>query len=352
MKRLARMDGLRGILAVYVLLGHALPFTCLPGWVTAPFRHGEAAVDLFFALSGLVIANSLERFGWQFVPFMAARARRLLPVYFLVLAVSICLTTLGDPLQAMPWVGGEGRNIMAAALPRPLLPHLLAHLTLVHGLIPQSALPYAYVTLLGPAWSLSTEWQFYVLIGLIAPHRLGKFALALLALGAAYRALPLGAEFSRAFLPDAAPFFALGLASAVLLRGGRSRSFWLCLLGACALALPVGVEKLFTPLAWGLVMLAQRQSWGAVLEGRAVQYLGAVSYPLYLVNEPVQRAMALLLGPVAHGGAVWFTAAFLPLSIGLSLLCAAWLHNTVERPLMRQQNDRMSFGVIAATGRE
>jgi peptidoglycan/LPS O-acetylase OafA/YrhL len=118
------------------------------------------------------------------------------------------------------------------------------------------------------------------------------------------------------------------------------------------MALPGGLEKAFTPLAWGLVMLAQRQAWCAVLEGRAVQYLGAVSYPLYLVNEPVQCAMALLLAPVAHGGAAWFTAAFLPLSIGLSLLCAAWLHNAVERPCMRQQNDRMSFGVIAATGRE
>ncbi|MDR3504760.1 MAG: acyltransferase [Acidocella sp.] len=342
------MDGLRGVLAVYIMLGHALPLTSLPGWMSAPFRHGEAAVDLFFALSGLVIANSLERFNGQFAPFMAARARRLLPVYFLVLAASIGLTALGDPLAALPWVGDEARHIMAAALPQPLLLHLLAHLTLAQGLIPQSALPYAYVTLLGPAWSLSTEWQFYVLIGLIAPRRLGRFALALLALGATYRALPLGAEFSRAFLPDAAPFFALGLASAVALRGGGTRGFWLCLAGACALALPGGIEKAVTPLAWGLAMLAQRQAWGAVLDGRVVQYLGAISYPLYLVNEPVQRALALLLGPLAQGDAARFTAAFLPLSLGLSLALAALLHHAVERPFMRRQNDRLPRETIAA----
>ncbi len=160
-----------------------------------------------------------------------------------MLAASTSLTALGNPLAGLPWVGTDGRNIMTAALPEPLLPHLLAHLTLTHGLIPQSALPYAYVTLLGPAWSLSTEWQFYVLIGLAAPRRLGRFALALLALGAAYRALPLGPEFSRAFLPDAAPFFALGLASAVMLRGGRTRSFWLCLLGACAWRCRAGLRR-------------------------------------------------------------------------------------------------------------
>jgi len=343
MQRLARMDGLRGVLAVYVMLGHALPFTCVPGWAAAPFRHGEAGVDLFFALSGLVIAASLERFGGHFAPFMAARARRLLPVYFLVLAASIALMALGDPLAALPWAGAEARAIVSPGLPTPLLPHVAAHLLLLHGLIPQSLLPYAYVTLLGPAWSLSTEWQFYVVIGLLAPRRLGCFALGLLALAAMYRALPLAGEFSRAFLPDAAPFFALGIASAVYLRGGGARALWLCLAGACALGFIAGPEKALTPLAWGGVMLAQRHAWGAVLEGRAVQYLGAISYPLYLVNEPVQRAIALAL---AGHGALVFSALFLLLSLALSLLAAAALHHGVERPFMRQ-NKKILLSVIA-----
>ena len=61
MGRLTRLDGLRGVLAVYVMLGHAMPFVRLPAGLARPFGHGEAAVDLFFALSGLVIINSLER---------------------------------------------------------------------------------------------------------------------------------------------------------------------------------------------------------------------------------------------------------------------------------------------------
>src|SRR5271156_1891928 len=117
MQRLARMDGLRGVLAVYVLLGHALPFTGLPGWAISPFHHGEAAVDLFFALSGLVIVQSLEKFGGNFWPFMAARARRLLPVYFLVLALSMAVLLAGDPLPSMPWVGPDGAAFWSAGLP-------------------------------------------------------------------------------------------------------------------------------------------------------------------------------------------------------------------------------------------
>ncbi len=351
MRRLARLDGLRGVLAVYVMLGHALPLTAVPGWAASPFRHGEAAVDLFFALSGLMIAPSLERFGWRFAPFMRARARRLLPVYGLVLAGSIGLTALGDPLRGLAWVGAEGRDIMAGALPPNLLAHVLAHLALVQGVIPQPVLPYAYVTLIGPAWSLSTEWQFYVLIGLAAPRRLGRFALLLLGLGAVYRVLPFSFAFSRAFLPDAAPFFALGLASAARLRGEGGRSFWVCLFGACALALPDGAGKALTPLAWGLVMLAQRQAWGAVLESRVLQYLGAISYPLYLVNEPAQRAVALVLGRVAQGHPGWFSAVFLPASTGLALLLAAWLHRAVERPWMRPARP-WSSAVIAADAPE
>jgi peptidoglycan/LPS O-acetylase OafA/YrhL len=334
------MDGLRGVLAVYVLLGHALPFTDLPGWASAPFHHGEAAVDLFFALSGLVIVQSLERFGGKFRPFMAARACRLLPVYFLALALGIAMPLAGNPLAAMPWVGPAGAAFWATGLPPAFAWHLAAHVFLLQGIIPQGALPYAYVTLLGPAWSLSTEWQFYALIGLIAPRRLGGFALAMLGLGAAYHLLHLPPwwQFSRAFLPDAAPYFALGLASAVLLRGGGGKFFILCLLGACAIGFAVDAEKALVPLAWALAMLAQRQHWGAILEHKATRYLGAISYPLYLVNEPVQRGLALALAPLTHGDGAVFTALWLPLAVLVPMAVAAALHHAVELRFMRQNN--------------
>ncbi len=343
MQRLTRMDGLRGVLAVYVMLCHALPFTDFPGWMLAPFTHGEAGVDLFFALSGLVIANSLERFGGAFAPFMRARGRRLLPVYFIVLAVSVVLVGCGDPLRAMPWVGVSGREVMEPGLPDWLGWHVAAHILLLQGIIPQGALPFAYVTLLGPAWSLSTEWQFYVVIGFSAPKRLGLFALALLAAGAGYHALALPPwwQFSRAFLPDAAPFFALGIASCVALRGGGLRGggwlvFAACLLGACAVGFfSGGVGKAVVPLVWGVAMLAQRQNFGVVLEGRAVQYLGAISYPLYLVNEPVQRGLAMLCGPLARGDAAVFTLMWLPLAVLGPVMVAMLLHHGVERRFMR-----------------
>lgn len=223
-------------------------------------------------------------------------------------------------------------------MPTALGWHLVAHLALVQGMIPQGALPYAYVTLLGPAWSLSTEWQFYVVIGLLAPKRLGWFALALLAVGAGYHALSLPPwwQFSRAFLPDAAPYFALGIASAGALRGGGWREFAVCLLGACAVAFSTGgVAKILVPLAWGVALLAQGYKFGAVLDARAVRYLGAISYPLYLVNEPVQRGLAMVLAPLAHGDAALFTVLWLPLAVLGPVAVALVLHHGVERRFMR-----------------
>jgi peptidoglycan/LPS O-acetylase OafA/YrhL len=345
MGRLKRLDGVRGLLAVYVMLGHALPLTIAPSWAQTLASHGEAAVDLFFALSGLVIAFSLARFGGFFRPFIAARIRRLLPVYLLVLAASIALGTLGDPLRCLPWAAPPARDIFAPALPTPLWPHILAHVALLHGIIPQPVLPYAYVTLLGPAWSLSTEWQFYLLIGLIAPRHMGRFAMALLAVGALWHALPFGPLFSRAFLPDAAPYFALGLASAAWLSGQR-RTLLPCVAGAWAIGLASSPEKSFTPLIWGALLLAQTASWGTPLQARWLQFLGAISYPLYLVNEPVQRALALILGPALQGHPVLFSALFLPNCLAISLALATLLHYWVERPFMHQ-GKKLLLPVIA-----
>lgn len=352
MQRMRRLDGVRGLLAMYVLLSHALPLTTAPLWAQRLFAHGQAAVELFFALSGLVIAGALERHGGRFWPFIQARARRLLPVYLPVLATAISIEALGDPLSALPWTGAAAREIVSPGLPQPLWAHLLAHLTLLHGIIPDRLLPYGWVTLLGPAWSLSTEWQFYLLIGLAAPKRLGGLAALLLAVALLYALLPAHTEFSRAFLPAQAGWFALGLCSRIWLLSGRAAPFLACLAGLCLLALLGTPERALTALLWLALMLAQTQSWGGLLANRGLLYLGAISYPLYLVNEPVERLLALWLGPplAAHPG--WFSLAFLALAVLGSCFLAAMLHHVVELPFMRQSKKKLFPPVIARPVRE
>ena len=86
MKRLECLDGLRGALAVYVMLGHMAPFAAVPGWVSSSLSHGGAAVDVFFILSGLVIFRSLESCRFEARPFLILRATRIFPVYLAMFA--------------------------------------------------------------------------------------------------------------------------------------------------------------------------------------------------------------------------------------------------------------------------
>jgi len=347
MQRLVRLDGLRGVLAVYVMLGHAMPFTVLPGWVQGPVHHGEAAVDLFFCLSGLVVLNSLERFGYQPKPFFAARAWRLLPVYWCVLALAMGLAFWGSPLPAMSWVrpGSAAAEFWAVGLPDRVGWQVAAHVLLLHGMVPQGVLPWAYVALLGPAWSLSTEWQFYgVMAACLRKGGLARFAYALAGLAVSYHALagflPAYWRFSRAFLPDAAGYFALGLASAAWLRGEGGRALAVIFAVVTALGVCSGEpSKGLIGVGWMLALGAQRFDAMPVLprllESGVAQFLAAVSYPLYLLNEPVQRAAAMALAPLAHGNAVVFTWLWLPVALGGPVAAAVGMHFWVERRFMR-----------------
>jgi len=197
--------------------------------VNAVISHGFAAVDLFFALSGLVIVQSLARFGNRPVPFLHARARRILPTYWVVLAGSIIVLAMAPRFPALPWLipGDAAHHIWETGLPHPFAAHAAAHLVLLQGMLPHAVMPYGEFSLLGPAWSLSTEFQFYLLIALLSGlggswkslDRLALGCLALALLGwAAGLVVPAQWRFGRAFLPNESIYFGLGIASVRLLR--------------------------------------------------------------------------------------------------------------------------------------
>src|SRR6202034_1818859 len=206
MKRLECLDGLRGVLAVYVMLGHLAPFAMIPGWIAQPWSHGGAAVDVFFILSGLVIVQSLESFGWRARGFLIARVARTYPVYLAMLAVAVAVQALPLDFSRMPWIAADSqaRDIWSGGWPRGWVIEIATHLTMTHGLLPDTVVPGAWVSFLGSAWSLSTEWQFYVL-ALLLGARIGpgKMVLAFLCLAVGGLAWQVAAapewQFSRAF---------------------------------------------------------------------------------------------------------------------------------------------------------
>jgi peptidoglycan/LPS O-acetylase OafA/YrhL len=361
--RLRALDGLRGLLALYILAGHTAPFLCLPvglGWVGVVVSHGRGAVALFFILSGMVILRSLDGGDLSQVSarrFLTARAGRLLPIYALALTVAAAVLCLGDPFAAMGWLppAGAAHDIAEARWPQPWLAHLAAHVTLTQGLLPPALLPDAEFSILGPAWSLSTEWQFYLLVAAVVAlavrHRLratgpvivmGLILLGLL--GVAMDLLPQAWRLGRAFLPREAWYFALGVAShGLLASGGRGWSaLWYGLAFVAAVALGWAETRLgsaILPIAWSLCLLCEAPTpprlvrplrW--VLTARPMLWFGAISYPLYLIHAPVQRLLMLALAPRAGGHWAVFSALWGPPAILAPVVVAYALHRWVEVP--------------------
>jgi peptidoglycan/LPS O-acetylase OafA/YrhL len=389
MKRLECLDGVRGLLAVYVMLGHMAPFAALPGWLQSPLSHGGAAVDMFFILSGLVIARSLDSAGYRARRFFPARAARIFPAFLIVFALAVAVQALPVPFAAMPWVsaGSPARAIWSGGWPGDWAVGLASHLTMTHGLFPDAMRPDVWVAFLGAAWSLSTEWQFYCVAfvfgrfghgwsarGLAASRGgaprgdapggdapggdaprgdapgkdggtravfLGLLALAVAGAGWALLT-PDGWHFSRAFLGNKAAWFAVGVASSAALEGSMAR--YICATAlATAIALRTGAPgQMLVPVGWSICLAAQSGlTWPGlrlvrrVLRSAHLQWLGTVSYSLYLGNEPIQKLLGIGLAWLAGGNAVVFTLLWLPAATVLPILAAAWLRRAVEIPGLR-----------------
>jgi peptidoglycan/LPS O-acetylase OafA/YrhL len=343
----------------------------MPHWLVWLFSHGGAGVDVFFILSGLVIVQSLDSFDYRARPFLIARVARIYPVFLVVFAAAVAVQPLATGFERMAWIGpgSAAHDIWSGGWPNDWGLFVAAHLTMTHGLFPNGVLPDVWVGFLGAAWSLSTEWQFYLLALLIAGRmRLRSLAWIFVALSAGaavwHAMVPDAWQFSRAFLPNKAQYFALGIASAIVVRreaGGLS-AYVLVLTATLALsALQGGIDKLLPPILWSVCLTAQLSSssprkrgsktggahaafaWvpacaamtARVLQSRPLVWLGALSYCIYLVNEPVQKLLGVTLAIAVRGDAAWFTALWIPGAVLLPILASWWLHERIELPAQR-----------------
>jgi len=167
MRYVKEFEALRGVLAIWVVIGHVATASAVHGRLIEAKLYNFYAVTVFILLSGFAIAALIDKKPEGYGLYITRRALRIFPVYLFYLALSVLLAdfALTTWLDAPSGVMQAARTRIAADTLAYWPWHLAAHLPALHGLVPPRLLPSTDYAFLGQAWSISLEWQYY----LIAP---------------------------------------------------------------------------------------------------------------------------------------------------------------------------------------
>lgn len=328
-RRFTVVDGLRGIAALSVVLFHAVTaghvdavFRLFPTWTKDIFLLGENGVAIFFVLSGFVIAHSLFRkrmSGGDFVRFTLKRSARLDPPYWVSILVAIGFAYLSS------------RIVSDKGMPQYTLGQIEAHLFYLQDLLGYPAIGTVY-------WTLCLEIQFYLLYALMvmsADFMALFFAAACIA--SALWPLHLAPNvWTGLFLPLWHTFL-LGAVSYWAWKRPKVAPLFF-LFASVTLSAGLFYGERFTVVAAMVSLLlylcAVRDalSWG--LNWRWLQFLGLISYSLYLSHNIVTGAVFRVGKIVSPPGASAELACWI-VSVAACVATAALLWWTVERPSLR-----------------
>jgi peptidoglycan/LPS O-acetylase OafA/YrhL len=349
--RLLALDGLRGILALFVLFGHIGTWTqgtLKDNFLLTPgFR-----VPAFFALSGFVLylsrgerADSLR--STALGSYFKKRILRLIPAYYASLILSILVSSLVSLLARQ---GTSGEMDMQAAL----FPHLL---------FLQSWCPDLQTVINPPCWMLGYEWLLALLgfpLLLCLTRRCGWPFLILLTL---LLQTPLGTAINRGFLPPGLTLaFVLGAYTGSLALqskkdGGVHSSIVLVgLVGSAVLYTAFHIMTITSLLDVGrplmdsvagltgalLCLYLYRVPQGRIarlLSTQPFQYLGRISYSLFLVHWSLLRYTWRLQTRLGWEDTLYGYALFI-LAIPLIIVASEGFFRLFEAPFLAAASQR------------
>jgi exopolysaccharide production protein ExoZ len=348
MTRFASIESLRGVAAALVLFAHvkfsvidacgsdALPDLLRPMW-------GACGVDLFFVISGFVIALTLDRPGATWRSFLAARIARVVPIYFVF--TLICL--------AIPVV-------VCVPVTRNVLVNSFAFLPVLDsGRFSGTVHPYG--------WTLCFELWFYlaatVTAAIAGPRVVPACLIAIFGIGPLLW-LAIGYDhpwyLPRFVLSPMVVEFALGGVAYRLTRRARGRWAGAATLAAGVAGLAIGAfrgdrlavysEVLANPavalervVCWGLPSFLIVTGTAAVERAggwrgrRVAAALGAISFSLYLV-QPIMLFAVGSLGSRIVGAAPWAVAGS---AVTVVFVTATMTHRVIEQPLIATARRRL-----------
>jgi peptidoglycan/LPS O-acetylase OafA/YrhL len=371
------LTGLRIVAAVWVVLFHFRPMLgdAAPGFkeALAPVLNcGAQGVDLFFLLSGFVLAwNYLDRMGrsWSVratLHFLWLRLARVWPVYLVTLHLAALWVIFTLHVGHVP--SPDASQLTAISYVRQIL------------LVQLWFQPYFDGSSWdGPAWSISAEWLAYLLFGLLVLviFRMERATRARTLMWLAFAAslppvvllLTSGQFYTPwSWLPRIVTQFTAGALAAAAVRRLRPTDRARRLAGYSSVLLGVAivsilylfdahpltgvqdtggvVDALFVPLVVTLAMGVG--SLPRLLSTRLMVYGGEISFCLYMVHELVHTAWGWAveqfeLTPEAFPWK-WNVVGLLAISVGAAIL----LYHFVEDPARRWMRRMVDANAVNA----
>lgn len=338
--RVVAIDGLRGVAALLVVLFHlnGAVSRSASDWLWAPMewiaRNGFLGVDVFFVISGYVIALSVNK-GAPTVSylgrFVLRRSVRLDPPYWSAILLELLLMLL--TLRLFPDL----------TVTLPSTPQLLSHLVYAQELL-------GYGSVVEIFWTLCYEMQFYIFyVGMIVlyaalPLQLRRPRGAMLVFAALFAVslwtrywppvgLPHGLAINRWF-----QFFIGVLTWRAVAAPDRMKPLLLAgsALGAAVLASGAAPTQFLALAVSALLVLSARNGpWGRALSTRPVKFLGLISYSIYLYHASIGWRFVSLVQRLVPGtwGALMASVIFL-LAIVVCVAFAAAMWWLIERPCL------------------
>lgn len=356
-RRVAGLDGIRGIAALVVVLHHTF-LRSFPGYPRniGPFWagwliYGRFAVVVFIVLSGFSLAVSPARSGWQLGGvrrFAHRRAWRILPPYWAALVFSFLVAWLimPQPGEAVP----DSTSVVVNGL-------------LVQNLFDAPSPNRAF-------WSIAIEAQLYVVFPLLlllirrvnAAVMLAAVTLVVATVGVL---TPSPSLVDSAI--DFAVLFAVGVMAAGILTASRRRRawpwHWLALVAVAPVVATIAAKGsvwTISNLFWvdlalgpaiGCLLAAVATDRPAplvrLLDTRPLRSLGSFSYSLYLTHAPIVAVIyfGLIDGRIRQGVPSFLVS--LAIAVPVTILLARLFASVFEIPFLHHrgwQALRVVFG--------
>ena len=342
-KRYDSLDGLRGLLAMLVMISHASGwrlYAMTGEWTVPPSRlythFGQSSVALFFMITAFLFGSKLLESGERPVDWLrlyVSRALRIMPLYFSFVAALVVVSIVSSGLalhESLPRFGLE-----------------VAHwLAFTFGDMPAiNQFPAQIVG--GATWSLPYEWWFYLalpLIGILLGRQ--RQPAWLVVASAVATAMACAWITSRGGWSNAVAFLGGGLA-AILVRerparvvGRHPASAVLAVAALCAATLTApGALRSTMLLTVAFVVIASGNTLFGFLISTPLRTLGAMSYSVYLLHglvlylafSALGKGVAGHLTPVQHWLVAW---GCVPVVVGLCHLT----FRVIEAPAMAAVN--------------